>query len=33
MIFHVNCLTFRPEVDDRQPAEALDHLRWQGSAI
>ncbi|MEU4830224.1 Dabb family protein [Streptosporangium sp. NPDC023615] len=33
MIFHVNRLTFRPEVDDRQRAEALDRLRLQGSEI
>jgi hypothetical protein len=33
VIFHVNRLTFRPEVDDRQRSEALDRLRRQGSDI
>ena len=33
MIFHVNRVTFRPEVSDRQRAEALDRLRRQGSEI
>jgi hypothetical protein len=33
VIFHVNRLTFRPEVDARQRAEALDRLRLQGSEI
>ena len=33
MIFHVNRLTFRPEVTDQQRVEALDRLRRQGTDI
>jgi hypothetical protein len=33
VIFHVNRLTFRPEVDDQQRTAALDRLRRQGSEI